>query len=101
MWCCDVVGFRHDCWGLGGGEFLITSSNASSSCAVPRRCRRSVFEALEFDFLLARLANEYVSSIDSSLVSGSSLDRCLDMADIVVCVYGERRKAEPETNLRH
>lgn len=52
-------------------------SNASNNCAVPSRCLRSAFDPN--DFLLATLASEYVSSMDSSRVSDSSCDGFLDI----------------------
>lgn len=68
----------------------MTFSSASSSCAVPSRCRRSLFDAPELDFLRARLANVYVSWSDRSLVRESSLDGILaivDMLDEFVSVW--------------
>lgn len=58
-------------------------SSASKSCAVPSLCLRSVLEFVE-DFLLARLASVYVSSIDNSRVSESSQDGLLVMVVILM-----------------
>lgn len=57
-------------------------SRASSMIAWPSLCLRSLLEPVE-DFLLTRLANEYVSSTDSVLVRDISLDGVLDMEVIV------------------
>jgi len=76
----------------------MTFSRASNSCAVPNRCRRSVFDEPEVDFLLATLASEYVFSIDSSLVRQSSFDGTLAMFDIVVCLV--RDMEEEKRNLK-
>ena len=67
-------------------------SNAPSNCAVPKRCRRSAFDEPELDFLRTRMANEYVSSIESSLVRGSSLDVDLDRFDILVVILMLERR---------
>jgi len=63
----------------------MTLSSASNSCAVPKRCRKSVFDAPELDFLRARLASVYVSSNDNSLDRESSLDSNLDIVTNSLC----------------